>query len=329
MNRPTRWAALMLAALVALPASVLAQDSAPASPEAGVESVATTMSTTDRMMVQVRIANSGPHAFIIDTAAENSVIARDLASDLALPAAGRGSLLSVTSLRPVGMVELRDVSFIAGATRNLRAVTLLRENIGAAGILGIDALRGQRVDLDFAANRLSISPAPRREVRAEPNEIIVRARRRLRQLILADCTIDGVPVDVIVDSGTQVSLGNDALRRLLTTSRNTFQPIDLISVTGETLTADYTRADKLVIGRVALSGMPVAFADAYIFQRLRLTRTPALLLGMDALQMFTRVSVDFQNNEARFLVPEGVLGVQATGPLLNRQGRVNTRKPPT
>jgi predicted aspartyl protease len=311
--------------LLALPASGGAQDAGTVDGESST--VATTMSATDRMLVPVTIANSGPYPFIVDTAAENSVIARDLVDELALPSSGRASLLSVTSLRPVGMVDVHGVSFVEGSTRNLRALVLLRENIGAAGILGIDALRGQRVELDFAANQLTVSPAPRREVRAAPNEIIVRARRRLRQLILADCSIDGTPVDVIVDSGTQVSLGNEALRKLLTTSKNKFEPISLISVTGEQQAADYTRADRLVIGTVALAGMPVAFADAYIFQRLRLNRTPALLLGMDALQMFDRVSVDFQNNEARFLVPEGVLGVKAAGPLLTRRGRLNTQRP--
>jgi hypothetical protein len=78
------------------------------------------------------------------------------------------------------------------------------------------------------------------------------------------------------------------------------RPITLLSVTGETQLADYTKADRLTVGNAEFVGMPMAFADAYIFTRLKLTRSPALLLGMDALQMFARVALDFQNNEARF-----------------------------
>jgi hypothetical protein len=90
------------------------------------------------------------------------------------------------------------------------------------------------------------------------------------------------------------------------TRQNEFKEITLTSITGESLTADYTRADRLVIGGVALIGMPVAFADAHFFRRVRLTRRPALLLGMDALQMFTRVSVDFPNRRASFVLPDNV-----------------------
>ncbi len=173
--------------------------------------------------------------------------------------------------------------------------------------------------------QLIVGPSSREKPAA--HEIVVKGRKRLRQLVLADCTIDGVPVDVIVDSGSQVSLGNEPLRKLLTTPRNTFLPISLVTVTGEYQNADYTRADKLVIGSAALLGMPVAFAEAYIFRRLKLNNTPALLLGMDALQMFDRVTVDFQTNEARFVLPNGGKGIPGGGPLLDKQGRLKTARP--
>ena len=110
--------------------------------------------------------------------------------------------------------------------------------------------------------------------------------------MLIDSSADGVPVDVVVDSGLQVSVGNEALRRLLTSRRNRFVQIELESITGERLSADYTRVDNLRIGGVGITGMPVAFANAHFFTRMGLTRRPALMLGMDALQMFRRVAVD-------------------------------------
>lgn len=270
------------------------------------QSIAATISDTDRMLVSVTIAGAGPYPFIVDTAAESTVITRELARDLGLRSAGSARLLSLTNSREVAKVELPEVSFLPGETVNLQAFTLNARHVGASGILGIDALRGQRVVLDFEAHTLSVGPAPRRYTRPEPDEIVVRARRRLGQLVLAECSIDGDPVDVVIDSGSQVSVGNAALRRVLATRRNEFQQIALLSVTGETLSADYTRADRLVIGNVALVGMPVAFANAHFFTRMRLTRRPALLLGMDALQMFERVSVDFENLKAHFVLPDNI-----------------------
>lgn len=273
--------------------------------EAAAEAtVATTMSATERMLVPVTIAGAGPYPFIVDTAAESSVISRELARDLGLASDGRARLLSMTSTRDARMVRMPDVSFRQGEARTLRAFALNGENLGASGVLGIDALRGQRVILDFEANEMRVGPAPRRVVRIAPNDIIVRGRRRFGQLVLIDSSAEGEPVDVIVDSGLQVSVGNEALRRLLTSRRNRFTQIELISITGESFTADYTRVDNLRIGGVAIVGMPVAFANAHFFRRMRLTRRPALLLGMDALQMFRRVAVDFPNRRAHFVLPE-------------------------
>lgn len=273
--------------------------------EASAEtSVRTTMSETDRMLASVTIGGAGPYPFIVDTAAERSVISRELADTLGLAPAGRARLLSMTSSRDAGMVRLPEISFAQGQTRSLDAFALNGRHIGASGVLGIDALRGQRVVLDFEAGEMRVGPASRNAPRLAPNEIVVRARTRFGQLVLIDSTAEGVPVDVVVDSGLQVSVGNEALRRLLTARNNRFQQIALVSITGEEFNADYTRVDNLRIGGVAIVGMPVAFADAYFFRRMRLTRRPALMLGMDALQMFRRVAVDFPNRRAHFVLPE-------------------------
>ena len=311
MSRVRRPAALAAAILLAVACaqSARAQESlAPdqtALEEAAEEtSVGTTMSDTDRMLVPVTIGGAGPYHFIIDTAAERSVVARDVARELGLPAAGRARLLSMTSNRDFGMVSMPDVSFMQGRARTLQAFALNGQNMGAAGILGIDALRGQRVVLDFEAGEMRVGPAPRRAERLGPNDIVVRGRTRYGQLVLIDSSAEGEPVDVVVDSGLQVSVGNEALRRLLSARRNRFQEIELVSITGETFTADYTRVDNLRIGGVAIIGMPVAFADTYFFTHLRLTRRPALMLGMDALQMFRRVAVDFPNRRAHFVLPD-------------------------
>jgi predicted aspartyl protease len=292
------WATLVLLGVCCAPA--LADDVL--IPTAQTTSVATTISKSKRMMVAVNIANRGPYSFIIDTAAERSVIARELASDLALTVSSHASLVSMTASREVAVVQIPDLSFLPGQKHTLPAFLLNAEDIGASGVLGIDALRGQRIVLDFAGQTLSVEPGASRQAALERNEIVVNARRRLGQLVLAECTINGTPVDVVIDSGAQVSLGNEALRRLLT-AKGKFQTITLQSVTGESFTADYTRASELLIGNAQFLGMPIAFADIHFFRKMKLTRTPALLLGMDALQMFARVSVDFKKTEVRFLFP--------------------------
>jgi hypothetical protein len=81
--------------------------------------------------------------------------------------------------------------------------------------------------------------------------------------------------------------------------------IELISVTGGRAEASYTSVREIKLGGATINNMPIAFADAPIFRTLDLTRRPAILLGMDALRMFDRVSVDFANRRIRLLLPDG------------------------
>jgi predicted aspartyl protease len=252
------------------------------------------------------------------------VISRELANELGLEASSHARLTSMTTSREIPVVNLQNLSYLPGQKRSLPAFMLNQDDVGASGVLGIDVLRGQRIVLDFAGQSLSVEPGVSRQDPLEKNEIVVHARRRLGQLILAECTINGVPVDVIVDSGLQVSLGNEALRRLLTT-KGKAQPITLVSVTGESFTAEYTRADELLIGNAQFTGMPIAFTDIYFFKKMKLTRTPALLLGMDALQMFARVSVDFKKTEVRFLFPSTVAAPERSEAGENRQNLIRGR----
>lgn len=256
-----------------------------------------------RLTVAVHIGDAGPYPFIVDTAAERSVIAREIARELALPTAGSSRMLSMTSTRETEQVHMRDVSLAAGAARDLEPFSLRGEHIGAAGVLGIDALRGQRLILDFSANTMEIVPS-RRNAQAEENAIVIRARQRYGQLVLAESRINGEEIDVIIDSGLQLSVGNDALRRLLRARTGRFEPITLYSITGETQEAEYAIVDAFNIGGIRIESMPVAFANAHVFRRLRLTRRPALFLGMDTLRLFERVAVDFPNRRAYFVMEE-------------------------
>ncbi|MGH6949585.1 MAG: retropepsin-like aspartic protease, partial [Vitreimonas sp.] len=137
-------------ALLMLACAHAARAQAPPGEAAAVEeasaeaTVATTMSASERMLVPVTIGGAGPYPFIVDTAAESSVISRELARELGLAADGRARMLSMTSTRDFRMVRIPNVSFLEGQTRTLRAFALDGENLGASGVLGIDALRGQR-----------------------------------------------------------------------------------------------------------------------------------------------------------------------------------------
>lgn len=272
-------------------------------PEA--ETIALTADRAERMTVPVSIGGQGPFPFVIDTGAERTVVSRELAAQLNLAGDGRATLHSMSDTRQVDTVVIPSLAFNAKPVGRIRAPALARANIGAAGMIGLDSLQDHRVLIDFKAKRITVSPSSaRRTERRDPDEIVVTARSRYGQLILVDASFGGSKVHAFIDTGSQVSVGNLALRRKLLGRRKPGTPVDLISVTGGLTPADYTTVRELRLAGVTFTDMPIAFADAYPFERLGLKDKPALLIGMDALRLFERVSVDFANRKVRFLLPE-------------------------
>jgi predicted aspartyl protease len=270
----------------------------PPSPDA--VTLATRADFVERMTVAVFINGKGPFQFVVDTGANRTVLSSALATRLMLP--------------PGQRVQLHDIAGVGGADtaligrlrvgnrdiENIVAPLLLAENMGADGILGIDGLARQMVDFDFPRARMTITPI-RMKMRDE-DMIVVRARRRFGQLILADARIRGERIYVIIDSGAQYTVGNSALRdRLMRNRRNPrTEPVTLIGVTGNTMTADYAVTPEMQIGGVTVRNLPIAFSDVHPFRQFGLSDRPAMLLGMDVLRGFARVSLDFEEKKVSF-----------------------------
>lgn len=289
-------------AAIGIAAAAPASDVLTASPE----HVATGRDLNARLTVPVTINGGGPYDFVVDTGAERTVISRELANRLTLAPSGQVTLLTIGGSDRVDTAMVRDLKLTAGRSRlvDLQAPVLSELHLGAVGMIGIDSLQRKRVIVDFRAKRMTISEAPR-VTHAEADEIIVIAKRRYGQLILVDAEAEGQSINVVIDTGSAVTIANDALRqRLVRRGRlGLMVPIMITSVTGIQTPAHYTALRRIRIGGVNLDDMPIAFADTQIFHRLGLDRKPALLLGMDALRLFDRVSIDFANRNVRFLMP--------------------------
>lgn len=289
-----------------------------------VEEVQGARDLSARLTVPVTINGGGPYHFVVDTGSERTVISRELADRLTLAPARPVTLLSIAGIKEVQTAMVAELRLTPGRSQlsDLEAPILPELYLGAAGILGIDSLQAKKVILDFRKMRMSISDATSAG-HAAIDEIVVTARRRLGQLILVDADVDGQKISVIIDTGAAVSLGNPKLRERLSRRGRLgiFTPISITSVTGLETAAEYTKARHVRIGGVTLNDMPIAFANPSIFHRLGLDDKPALLLGMDALQAFDRVSIDFANRNVRFLMP----GDSQTTTLPQLAGRIGTR----
>jgi predicted aspartyl protease len=259
---------------------------------------------SERMTVPVKVAGQPEIPFVVDTGAERTVVSRQLAERLNLPKGPVRNLVTVTGTGKVNTVIVPGLELSGTRTKAIEAPALEREHIGAHGMLGLDSLKSRRVLLDFKKNEMRVMPGRRAED-VDEDTIVVTARSKYGQLILVDARFLGERVKVIVDTGSQTSIGNQALLDRLQRRKKAIAltPVTVTSVTGQTIPAQFATIDRIQIGGADFNNIPVAFADAEPFKRFGLANQPALLLGMDALRLFDQVSVDFANKQVRFILP--------------------------
>lgn len=256
-----------------------------------------------RMTVPVSIDGRGPFSFLIDTGSERTVVSRDIAGILALEFAEIARLVSIAGTKMVETVYVPELTLGRQNYGEVVAPILEAHHIGADGILGLDGLQDQRILFDFLSNAISIEDVTKRAPVGD-FEIIVTARRRSGQLIFTDATLAGKRISVVIDTGAQSNIGNLALqRRLGNGNRLRMEQASLVSVTGQSITADAGLAADFRIGRAQFDYVPIVFADADAFRELGLDKTPALLLGMDTLRQFNRMMIDFKQRRVLFDMP--------------------------
>lgn len=302
-----RWTAATMLALMGAPAAAQVAPPADTPPSQTVVDAARDRSA--RMTVPVSIDGHGPFAFVVDTGADRTVVSRELATELSLAEGLSATMHSMTGVGSVATVVVTGLDVGGGRTTDARrpdihAPALAQAHLGAQGLLGVDALQGRRVVMDFRRDTFTITDARERE-RVTSDTIVVTARSRYGQLVLVDSDIAGTPITVIIDTGAQNSIGNFALRDMLIKRRKVgaFAKVELFDVTGTGFVAEAALVDGVRIGGIKINSLDVTFYDAHPFARFGLGTKPAMLLGMDTLRHFRRVSVDFAQRKVRFLLP--------------------------
>ena len=258
-----------------------------------------------RMTVPVTIKGQGPFNFMVDTGAQATVLSHALAEQLQLTDRQPATLVGMASRRAVETTMVPE--FILGERSiTIRTAPLVEQaHIGGAdGILGLDTLQDQRVLLDFAGGEMHISDSFGAGGSGS-YDIVVRARARLGQLIIHRAEIDGVSVDVIVDTGAQGSIGNFALGERLR-RREQLSDAVMTDVNGVTISGVTRIARRLKLGSAQLNHVVISFADSPTFHALDLVDRPALILGMSELRLFKRVAIDFRSQRVLFDLPGDV-----------------------
>lgn len=262
--------------------------------------IGTERDRTSRITAPIYINGQGPFRFLVDTGANRSCISEVLADKLGLPEGPRVSLHTVAGQRMRGSVQISELKVGSRVQKNARVAVLPIVGEDLDGALGVDWLKGQRLVLDFKGHKMEITAS--RQDMTQDGEVVVPARRKSGQLTIIDADLAGRPISAMIDSGAEISMGNAALRRVIGTQpRNTpIQQIELASLAGERLTGDLLYLSFLRLGGLQLGNVPAVFVEAHVFKLWGLQNVPTLILGMDLLNEFDKVHLDFGRSTVRF-----------------------------
>lgn len=253
-----------------------------------------------RMTVAVRVNGTGPYRFVVDSGADSSVVGRRIADALRLPAGEPAMLNTMTESVRIERALVDELTVGPSRITDLVMPILEERHLGGDGMLGLDALVEQRLMMDFDKRTINVDDASR-PARRLTDEIVVTARMQRGQLILTQARASALQINAVIDTGSEVTIGNLALRDKLVKRRGTkLQTVEITGVTGANAKLQYTVIPELRLGPVLLRNVPMAFADVPPFAVFGLDRQPSLLLGTDLMENFRKVSLDFRARKVRF-----------------------------
>jgi hypothetical protein len=277
----------------------------PPTPDTGAQ-LETAFDQARRMTVPVYLNGKGPFGFVVDTGANRTVVATEVAAALDLPPAGQVDVHGIAGAEPAKLALARRLAVGAVISKDMLLPVLPRGRLGADGLLGVDILRGRVMSLDFNDNRFEISTSGQgvelgvgvnSRIPRSDAPIKVAAAIREGQLVILDAQVGAVRVAAFIDSGAQVTVGNHALRDAVVHTHPEFgvrlAPVPLISATGQTAMGQFAPLPTLRLGGMQINEVMGIFAQLHIFDLWKLSDRPAILIGVDVLRHFRDVTLDF------------------------------------
>jgi predicted aspartyl protease len=269
---------IMLAALLSALSLYAAEDAAGV--ETGVR-VPLERASTGQFLMDVRIAGQGPWPFMIDTGASHTTLALPVAEALGFVST-RDHLHSVQTLTAETLEErltIADMRFGPARASSLNAVVADVAGGEIQGLIGLDALAGERVRLDFPAGEIVFNPPA-----------LVGAHGRIdpvHGVAMMEASVRGVrePVMVLIDTGSGFTLINSALARRLVREPVTRMRIGSITRSSPSAAVrERARVERLRAGAVCVPALGAIQADVDMFRALGWRDRPAMVLGLDLLQ---------------------------------------------
>lgn len=252
-----------------------------------------------RIWAPVLINDQGPFRLVLDTGASHSAVNASVPAALGIVLSPDHDVMlrGVTGSSRVPTIEV--ASFIVGdlEIRPKRLPIIASALGGADGILGTEGLQDKRIVIDFKHDTISIRRS--HQERAPPGFKVIPVQRMNGLLVIPDVTIGTQHAIAVIDTGGQGTIANAALGAALQ-RRNPKKVPERDDIQGATLdiqSGDRVDMPPIWISDIAIRGARLTAGDMFIFQHWKMTREPALLIGMDVLGLFDTLIIDYRRSE--------------------------------
>jgi predicted aspartyl protease len=292
--------ALSIAALAWMAAPASACD--PLAPGASSVTGATSKDGSGRAVALIHINGQGPFRFIVDTGANRSALSQALAARLGLTNSGVGMVHSIDGAQLANLVNVESLSFGAlrlsgGDTPVLDAPMLDGEH----GLLGVDGMKGRLLHVDFEKNCVEIYESAAQI--PMKGWLAVPAQMRFGSLLLVQGAIMGVRVNVLIDTGSDISLANQRFRdalRVVGARSIQYRNGHAFTAGRPIVLAQRVWTPRLHLGRTIVGSVNAYIGDFHIFDVWGLQDEPTVLIGMDVLARSREMAIDYQNGVVHF-----------------------------
>ncbi len=287
-------------AALAEPAAVPTPPAPPLSREQSLLfALPTTRDHIGRVVVQATVNGKGPFRFIVDTGATHSTITPDLVHALGLTPSETSTVLlngitGTTQVSAVMLDKLQTGDLIIDGL--LAPVVWTPIMAGADGIFGAAGLTDKSLSVDFQRNRVEISGGVQAAVRAQA--LRIHATRVTHGLMVLPLQVGRVRALAVIDTGSERTLGNLALRDALNERRRGGAVAQVTSVYGATAqveSGEIWRAPTIMIDSLRINDVEVVYGDFHVFKVWDMQDKPAMIIGMDVLGTVGSLGIDFKN----------------------------------
>ena len=255
-----------------------------------------------RAVARININGQGPFRFIIDTGANRSVLSRSLAARLGLTPSGEDVVHSIVGPESATLVYVDSLSF--GSLRLSQGDTPVLDGPmldGEHGLLGVDGMSGRLLHLDFDKRCVAIYESAAQL--SMKGWLSVPAQLRFGSLLLVEGEIVGVRVNVLIDTGSDISIGNERFREALrdVAARSIeYRDGHAFTFGRPLLLEESVWTPSLRLGRTVVDGVHAYIGNFHIFDVWGLRDEPTVLIGMDVLAQSREMAIDYQRGVVHF-----------------------------